>query len=50
MLLIEGEDGVVQRMLLGNAEEDARRVIELAGYDMDIYITAKKLGQVLNFV
>lgn len=43
VLLIEQEDGTMQRMLLGNAEEDARRVVELAGYDMDIYTTPKKL-------
>lgn len=42
VLLIEQEDGTKQRILLGNAEEDARRVVELAGYNIDIYTTTKK--------
>lgn len=42
VLLIEQEDGTKQRILLGNADENARRIVDLAGYSMAIYTEAKK--------
>lgn len=41
-LLIPQADGTTQRMLLGNAEESACRIVKLAGYDMDIYTQGRQ--------
>lgn len=37
VLLIPKEEGSTQRFLLGNAEETACRIVQLAGFDMNIF-------------